>query len=217
MKRKGLIITTICLAIALCIAAIGLTFAWYTNRTGVETGMILNANGVLVVYFDEDVKEGDSIKPAVARPGAIRDNVTEFDVLNGDENIVETAKVSAFESIFRYMNETGEASGSAQEDITMRCSAKMVFSDGSDMELSLVYDLGVEVEASGKYIGTEEEFVVPPIKWGEPFTVKGNADITLKIKVYFLQPDELCTPYLLGADKIEVMITMTAGNEAVQP
>jgi len=219
MNKKAIVISTVCLLVALCVAIVGLTFAWYTSKTGTDTSMTLEANGVLVVYFDEDITKTDTaLKPAVAKKGAITENVIAFNVLDEtDPNVEKAATVAEFTSSFNYLNEEsnvpadgGEGTQPKESSMTLKYTASMVFADGIEKALT-ERDLIVSASVSGSYIGVENgNFEVSGVEWNVPFTVSGNAGINIKVKAYLAQPDDLCTPYLLNAQKIKITVTVTA-------
>ena len=212
MKKKSLIIITVCLAITLCVAAIGVAFAWYTSSAGADNQFELNADGYLVVYFDENEYTLDTIKPAVAKKGAINDNVTDFNVLEVGENVVEAATVVSKEGMLRYINESDKQSNKAEMAIT--CDVYMIFEDGSKEKLSLEYDLSVKIELEWTYLGGStgdgNTFIIGEDDWKTPsktkFIVDDSADITLTTTMYLRQVDDLCYPSIRNAEKIQVSI-----------
>lgn len=215
MKKKSLIIITVCLAITLCVAAIGVAFAWYTSSAGADNQFNMSADGYLVVYFDENEYTLDAIKPAVAKKGAITDNVLDFNVLEVGGNVVEAATVVSKESMLRYINESDKQSNKAEMAVT--CDIYMIFADGSKEKLSLEYDLSVEIELEWKYLGGNGEantFSITKDDWKTPsktkFTVDDSADITLNTTMYLRQVDDLCYPSIRNAEKIQVTIQVVA-------
>lgn len=217
MKRKSLIIITVCLALTLIVAAVGVTLAWYTNTVGAGNQMQMNADGFLVVYFDDNEYDLDSIKPAVARQGAIADNVTNFDVLNADDpNIAEAATELTKESFFHYLNQS--ETPNSQAELAVVCEAEMVFADGTTEKLSLNYDICVAIDIVWSYNGNEpaetDKLTITGDDWKYPlktrFTVNANADVTLNTSIYLRQVDDLCIPVLREAEKIRVNIRVAA-------
>ncbi|MDE7373364.1 MAG: hypothetical protein K2N18_04795 [Clostridia bacterium] len=230
MKKKSLIVITACLAIALCVAGVGVGFAWYTASSGADDQFELDADGYLVVYFDEDEITLDAIKPAVAVKGAINNNVTDFDVLTADgSKVAEAATVVSKEGFLHYLNESGDQS--AKAEIAISCEAYMVFADGSKEKLSLEYDLSVEIAISWVYInkndglsgdseentgsqsgenGLENTLSITQDDWKTPsktkFNVDGSADVTMTTTMYFRQVDDLCYPLIREAEKIQVVV-----------
>ena len=226
MKKKSLIVITACLAFALCLAGVGVGFAWYTASSGADNQLELDADGYLVVYFDENQYTLDAIKPAVAKKGAINDNQTEFNVLEVGGNVVEAATVASKEGFLHYLNESNNQSDKAE--IAFSCEAYMVFADGRKEKLSLEYDLSVEIAISWVYLdknaglnGDNDEngnsegdlsntFSIKKDDWKTPsktkFTLDGSADLTLMTTMYLRQVDDLCDPRIREAEKIEVVV-----------
>lgn len=230
MKKKPLIVITACLAIALCVAGVGAGFAWYTASSGADDQFELDADGYLVVYFDEDEITLDAIKPAVAVKGAIADNATDFDVLNADgSKVAKAATVVSREGFLHYLNESGDRS--AKAEIAISCEAYMLFADGTKEKLSLEYDLSVEIAISWVYTvkndassgdtdenasavsgenGSENTFAITKDDWKTPsktkFDVDGSADVTMTTTIYFRQVDDLCYPVIREAKKIQVVV-----------
>ena len=224
-----MILITVCLAITLTVAAVGVAFAWYTESSGAGNQIELNADGYLVVYFDENEYNLDgALKPAVARKGAITDNVTDFNVLEVGENIVEAATVvKNDDAMFRYLNESNLQSN--QADIAISCEAYMVFADGSKEKLSLKYDMCVEIDIAWVYINADEgadgdenadsgentgTFSIGKDDWSNPSATKihvvRSADFTMNTTIYLRQVDDLCNPLICGAEKILVTINIVA-------
>ncbi len=221
MKKKSIVIITFCMAIALCVAGIGVAFAWYTSNAGADNRLELSADGYLVIYFDRNEYTLDEIKPAVAKTGAIADNVTEFDVVYGDDNIVTTATVIEHEGMFRYLDQ-GEGNATEAE-ISVVCEAYLTFADGQQEKLSLKYDLSVEVDISWVYldranVSEQQTFSISNDAWQTAdtnnaetkFDLDGSADLTINSAVYLRQPDELCNPRIREAEKIQVVIMIGA-------
>lgn len=209
-KRFFIVIITI-IILALAVAAAGFTFAWYSSRTTADSSFNLRADGYLVVYFDEKINTEDTpIKPAVALKDAIRDNATDFDVLEVGGNITAAATVAEFESLLYYINADDE--DTREVGLTFSCAAAVEFSDGTREALSLDYDLTVIPTLTVEYTdtGRTESF---DLVWGERMVLDGNAKLTLTLKVYFTQPDDLCAPSILRAEKL--VITVGAGAERI--
>ena len=226
MKKKSIILITACLAVTLIVAAVGVAFAWYTESAGAGNQIELNADGYLVVYFEENECALDAIKPAVARKGAIIEGVTDFNVLEVGENIVEAATVVKNEdAMFRYLNESNPQSNRAE--IEFSCEAYMVFADGTKQKLSLKYDLSVEIDMTWVYLnqseaeaaaeGVDGTFSIKNDDWTTPsktkFTVAKSADVTMTTTLYLRQVDDLCDPLIRGAEKIQVIIKAVAVPE----
>lgn len=215
MKKKSLIIITACLAIALCLAGVGVGFAWYTSSVGVDNQFELDADGFLVVYFEENEYTLSAIKPAVAKPGSVKDN-EEFDVLTEGGNILEAATTAVNEdAIFRYLNESDTQSDAAQ--IVLSCEAYMVFEDGTKEKLSLDFDLCVKVDITWTYINAPEgadnsgnEFSITEDSWksvaGTRFNIDGSADFSMTTTIYLRQVDDLCDPRIREAKNLLVTI-----------
>lgn len=226
MKKKSLILITVSLAITLTVAAVGVAFAWYTESSDADNQIELNADGYLVVYFEENECTLDAIKPAVARKGAVNEGIADFNVLEVGENVVEAAAVVKNEdAMFRYINESNQQSNRA--DIEFSCEAYMVFPDGTKQEISLKYDLSVEIDMTWVYLDHEEgesgsdgaggTYSIKMDDWQTPsktkFTLENSADVTMTTTLYFRQVDDLCDPLIMSAEKIQVLIKAVAVPE----
>ncbi|MDE6302122.1 MAG: hypothetical protein K2M36_00845 [Clostridia bacterium] len=227
MKKKSLILITVSLAITLTVAAVGVAFAWYTESAGAGNQIELNADGYLVVYFEENECTLDAIKPAVARKGAITEGIADFNVLEVGENVVEAATVVKNEdAMFRYLNESNQQSNRA--DIEFSCEAYMVFPDGTKQKISLKYDISVKIDMTWVYLDQGEgeggsgsvdgTYTITEDDWQTPsktkFTLENSADVTMTTTLYFRQVDDLCDPLIMGAEKIQVIIKAVAVPEA---
>lgn len=110
-KITQLIITGM-LAVALVVAAIAYSLAWYQMDVATPYTFEIHANGVLYVYVDSVVVDNDSaLVPAVCIPGAISEGLN-YDVLTlynaGDANpsyISKVASVTPIKGQFRVNNE----------------------------------------------------------------------------------------------------------------
>ncbi|MCM1306740.1 MAG: hypothetical protein NC037_00915 [Bacteroides sp.] len=216
MKKKSLIILTACLAVALIVAAVGVGFAWYTSSAGADNQLEIEADGYLVIYFDENEYPLEAIKPAVASAGAINNNVTDFDVLNVGGNVVEAATVVQRHGFLHYLNQSDASSANAQIDLS--CDVYMVFEDGSKEKLSLQYDMCVAIDLSWVYLDAQngENPASNAVNigvddwWQNPsktvLNLDGSADISLDVTMYLRQVDDLCSPYIRDAQKIQVVI-----------
>ena len=222
-KALTILISTISLFVGLAAAAVGATFAWYSTHTADTRQLELNANGVLVLYFDdEEVQFTGSLKPAVSAKYKATENVTSFDVLTVNANITEAATTATATTVFNYLNSSAadpELSGKIGGTVTVTSAAKIVMSDSSERELKLGRDLTVLATFSVDYIDTTLTDFVPvdggdnPLGIGDSFHVDGDCHISISVTIYFPQPDDLIRPDILEADKLIINLTSTVDQD----
>ena len=155
-KALTMLITSVSLIVGLAVAAIGATFAWYSTHTAQTSGFELNANGVLVVYFDDEpVVFTGALKPAVAVKDKIIENETSFNVLTSGGNISQVATTATATTYFEYLNSTSvdpDDAGKIGADVTISAFAKLVRQDDSEKDLSLTRDIAVLADFSVEYL-----------------------------------------------------------------
>ena len=208
---KSLLLSLIAVTIACVLALVGFSFACYTSKTSADKALNLQANGVLIIYFEENIDVSDAkLKPAVASPNAIRNNVTDFNVLDeSDPNIDTPATIVEYDAILKYIN-AEEGTTSTPSDVKIKCVAKMTFADGTEQELSLADDLIVLLSVEIRYAYENTVTPIPGVSFDESFRIAGDGNIHIGLQVYLAQPDELCNPYIKEAQKIVLELTVTA-------
>ena len=208
-NSKSLLLSLIAVTIACVLALVGFSFAWYTSKTSADKTLNMQANGVLIIEENIDVSD-TKLKPAVASPNAIRNNVTVFNVLDeSDPNIDTPATIVEYDAILKYIN-AEEGTTSTPSDVKIKCVAKMTFEDGTEQTLSLTDDLIVLLSVGVQYASENTVTPVPDVSFDENFRIAGDGNIHIGLQVYFAQPDELCNPYIKEAQKIVLELTVTA-------
>lgn len=223
MSKKGILTLTIILILALALVVVGVTLAWYTSGATDSSSFVLNANGFLVVYFDDEVTTNDvKLKPAVmTKPGAVSDTpATGFKVLEEGNGIDEVATVSEFTAKFAYVNSsnTEETEGETTvvrtpSELSFQISAEAVDYDGTKTALKIGRDITVTVTVSGEYVSFDEDFEEVVLDFVNPVSVNGDIDLTINLSAYITEPDELCNPVLLTAEKVVIKLTVTATSD----
>mgnify|MGYP004576676579 FL=1 len=210
-NSKSLLLSLISVTTACVLALVGFSFAWYTSKTSADKIIDMQANGVLIIYFEENIDVSDTkLKPAVAKPDAIRNNVTDFNVLDGsDPNIDTPATTVEYNAILRYIN-AEEGTTTTPSDVKIKCTAKMIFKDGSEQKLSLIDDIIVSLSVGVQYATANTVTAIPNVSFDENFRIEGDGNIHIDLQVYLAQPDELCNPYIREAQKIVLELTVTA-------
>lgn len=199
MKSKKLLIalTTMMFA-ALIVVAVALSYSWYSVRQTSDLEIDIPANGFFVIVFEEEPDYGDiALKPAVAMPNAVRDNLY-MDVLTvfneSDVNpsyISEAATVANYNTILKYYNEDTTLLPNC--DLIFDANARVLLPDGTETPLELEKELVIKCSADIEYRdGKPAENVEVNLK--VPFTIQSNAVITFNMEVYIALPDELCDP-----------------------
>lgn len=212
LKGKALatLISIVSLFVGLAAAAVGATFAWYSTHTTQTAGFELNANGVMVVLFEEDPILLGQLKPAVAVKDRIAENDTAFDVLTVGGNISEAAGVVTTTTYFEYLNSAAvdpDDAGKIAADITVSAQAKIVMSDNSEKTLSLSRDIAVIPSFTVTYHDASITGFSPSVGFGETFHVVGDCRVAVAVTIYFRQPDDLIDPDILRATSLVVNIT----------
>ena len=210
-KALTILISTISLFVGLASAAVGATFAWYSTHTAETTQMELNANGVLVVLFDDEpVEFTGELKPAVVAnnytaSGLVENsfdqgtNTAAYDVLHTSANISEAATTATATTYFSYLNSSAvdpELAGTIDADVTIYCTAKLILPGDVEKPLSLTRDIAVIPTFSIIY-GNDSPIAVANPAFGTPFAVDGDCRIAIGVTIYLLQPDDLTDPDLL--------------------
>lgn len=226
LKAKGLtsIIVTASILVALILAAVGVTFAWYSTHVSVDKNLEFIADGVLVVYFDgEPTFEDQMLKPAVAKKGEITNNTTDFgDLFDVNNVLLEGGSSGAGQvatSVTTSVTLAYRNSSSAQAennntatpaDVYFSVAAKLKLgenekpleidysSSSRDHELTVLLD---SVEVS--YVYTPVSNVTYDSAHGnakafdEIIHVTGDCDVTVTMTIYFSQVDDLIDPQIL--------------------
>lgn len=204
MKNTRLLfILIVVLTVTLTVGVVAFTFAWYTQRQTTNHNFNIEADGFLVIAFDEDPDFGETVlDPAVAMPYAVRDNLY-MDVLTAyDESsdnpsfIAKTATVAEYVVVLNYYNE--DDSLNPQCDLIFSLSAECVMKNGTTSPLNIEKELNITIKANitaSDGAVTESEIIL-----GEPFNLNGNSSVTITLSVYILLPDELCDPALTNGN-----------------
>ena len=142
LKGKALVtlITIVSLVVGLAAAAVGATFAWYSTHTAQTTGFELNANGVMVVLFEDDPTILGELKPALTVKDRIAENDTSFDVLTVGGNIAEAATTASATTYFEYLNSASSDpsnAGKISADVTVSAHARLIMPDSSETYLKI--------------------------------------------------------------------------------
>ena len=213
-KNALVLIVTLSLLLTIVVAVVGVTIAWYSTKTAQETGLELNANGVMVVFFDdEQIFSQTQLKPAVARKDKITENVTSFDVTTVNENVSEAATTVTVTSAFTYLNSSSENSelyGLVPADITVSVEGKLVFSDDSEKTLIVSDELNVSIVAAVDYKNTDLTDFNQNVTLNTPFEIEGDATIVFTTTMYFKNVDDLIDPDILRADHLYLYLNVLA-------
>ncbi len=219
LKGRKLIalILTASLFFTVVVAVVGVTIAWYSTKTSQETGLELNANGVMVVFFDnQPIFSATMLKPAVAVKDKITQNTTSFDVLTTNSNVSEAATSVTVTSAFTYLNSSGSDSsayGLIPAYVTVDAEAKVVFDPDTANEreesISIAEELAIQISAAINYTDTSLTDFNNNVVIGTPFLIDGDATITFTITMYLKKVDDLIDPRILDADKFLVTIGAT--------
>ena len=210
LKGKALAITisAVTAFVALVVAVIGVTFSWYSTHVAQETGFTLPANGIMVVYFDEDVANPTgSLKPALAIKDEITENVVAWGDVCDEDNplLVEPATVVTGTAGFEYLNSVPEDTniGKVPATVTLQVSPIVTASSGATKTLSLTRDVHVSATITVTYhdgVTAQSVFSTGAIgSAGVCFEVAGDATIGISYSLHLRQVDDLVDPAILSA------------------
>ena len=204
MKNTKLLLTLIIvLTLTLSVGVVAFTFAWYTQRQTTNHNFNIGADGFLVIAFEENPELGGTVlEPAVAMPGAVRDNLF-MDVLKAynasDVNpsyISSAATVAQYSVVLNYYNE--DETLNKQCNLIFSLSAECLMKNGEISPINIDRELNIAINTKTTSAGgtVNESLIVP----GEPFTLNGNSRIDITLSVYIQLPDELCDPALTNGN-----------------
>ena len=212
-KSLAILITTASLVVALIVAAIGVTFAWYSTHVAVDKDLEFSADGILIIYFDgEPNYAGQKLKPAVARKYDSTENVTDFgDVKTTGTHITTAASTVTVEVSLEYLNSTVDENEQSptptqiEANVVFDVAAKLSDGDAYEKNLNIPWDITIEVNSIlVDYVYNTELVDVTYSEangnakdFGDVITVEGDCHVTANITIYFTQVDDLIDPDIL--------------------
>lgn len=204
MKNTRLLfILIIVLTLTLTVGVVAFTFAWYTQRQTTNHNFNIEADGFLVIAFDENPELGETVlDPAVAMPYAVRDNLymdvlTAYDASSDNPSYIsKIATVAEYVVVLNYYNE--DETLNPQCNLIFSVSAECVMKNGETSPINIDKELSITMTANtASSDGTVTESEIIP---GQPLSLSGNSSVTITLSVYILLPDELCDPALTNGN-----------------
>jgi len=216
-SQKLSIAITASLLVALIIAFVPYTLAWYESRVESRNDFILEADKFLVIFFNTDLTADETIlKPAVSYTGAIKDgNIIYGDSINvlatSSGKIQTAATVAHYTAKLQYINPTKDTI-TEPANLIANWSAKAILPDKTEISLDLDHDITIALSATFDYRSdTLDSYnTTSTITKDTAFRVEGDCVIDLDLSAYFTQIDEFCMPYIFEAKEITISLEFTA-------
>ena len=201
MVSKKLLIILLCLVtLTTGVGLVAFSYSWYLQGNIDAMTYELDADGFLIIYFDEDIDYSENIlTPAVAVKGAIRNNqylpydprITET---NPKPSYIQTAAVSAtYDAVLNYFN--AEEDTVIDNDITINIEAKSTLPDNTIVPINLERELSIIISATIVDSVTLDSSTIT-VTPGIAFTIPPKSVITFSLNACIILPDELCDPAL---------------------
>ncbi|NLL55784.1 MAG: hypothetical protein GX242_01040 [Clostridiales bacterium] len=199
-KRVTIIISLIVILTAI-LGLVAFSYAWYVLEYSQRTEFYLQADGFIIIYFDDEVEYSDiKLTPAVAMKDAIRDNkymdvLREYNPNDPEPSYIEkTATVAHYEAIVNYYN--GEENP-VNNDIFIDIDAFVTLSESTQVPINLERELNIVISVTIEdLLGEEELIVIDDLKPGEVFSVTPQSIVEISLTAYLKLPDDLCAPAL---------------------
>jgi hypothetical protein len=201
-NKKLLIVILAMLTITTIVGLVAFSYAWYKQLQSDTLSYSLDADGFLILYFDEDVDYSDTIlSPAILMEDALKNNeyYDIFTVYNAEDatpSYVESAAtVASYSAVLNYLNEEEEDSSDDYNQITIICEVVSILSDDSEIPINLERELNLIISAEIiDNTGEIDTYTIDSITSGVAFDVPLNSIVTFNLEAYILLPDELCDP-----------------------
>ena len=203
MKQMWLVILNCVMAIVLAVTLVVSTYAWYCTTLKSNDTVVIPADGVFIVGFDDTVVTiGTSLYPAVLMENTIRDNLF-YDIHReynpADEN---PSYVSRAANTFTYRPTINFTENPADASITsysflLSATAFVKDKDGNPIEIN-IRELGFAITADIDYLSeSNADQTNLSFNLNDSFTVYGTSTINLNVESWIALPDELCDSALI--------------------
>lgn len=217
LKKKMLIIILSLVTITTIVGLVAFSYAWYLQSRTEALTLSLEADGFLIITFDEDIDYSETIlTPAVAITDAVKNNeymnvLTAYNENDATPSYIQTvATVANYGTVLNYYNADETVT---TNEITIICEAKSTLPDGTEVSISLEREItlliSVLIEDAD---GIEEDVTISPVISGEAFSVPSRSVIGINLSAYISLPDELCDR-ALNEGVVTITITVTANSD----
>ena len=202
-KQMWLLPLTCIMTALLAVTLIVSTYAWYCTTIKSNDTVVIPADGVFLVGFDDTVITiGTSLYPAVLMENTIRDNLY-YDIHREyNPSDANPSYVSRAANTFTYQPKINFTQNPADASITsysflLTASAFVKSKNDEIIEIN-IRELGFNITANIDYVSDSIEDQ-PSLAFGlnESFIVYGSATIVLNVESWITLPDELCDSALI--------------------
>jgi hypothetical protein len=201
INKKVTIIISLIVILTATLGLVAFSYAWYVLEYVESTEFLLQADGFVVIYFNEDVEYSDIVlTPALAMENAIRDNqymdvLTEYN--SGDPNpsyIQKAATVGTYAAIVNYYN--GEENP-IKNELFIDIDAFVTIDENTQVRISLEKEISIIIRVvieDGR--GINPTVTIDNLQPRQVFSVPPESIIEVTLVAYIKQPDDLCAPDL---------------------
>lgn len=202
-KPMWLITITCVMTVILAITLIVSTYAWYCTTIKSNDTVVVPADGVFLVGFDEKVVTiGTSLYPAVLMENTIRDNLY-YDIHReynpADENpsyVSRAANVLTYKPTINFTQNPADSSITSYSFL-LNASAYVKNKNNEISEIN-IRELGFNITADIDYLSSSlEDQTGLSFSLNESFVIYGSATISLNLESWITLPDELCDSALI--------------------
>lgn len=200
MRNKKIFILILSLvSLTTVVGLVAFSYAWFFQEQIEEMSYEINADGFLIIYFDEDMDYSDSpLRPATAMKDAVKNNLY-MDVLKVYDELDETpsyiqeaATVASYAGVLNYLNAEEPSAGN---ELIITCEARAKLPNGEVVPISIERELNITITIDIiDTLGVQPDIHIPSVGSGEPFTVYEQSLVTVSLSAYIKLPDELCDP-----------------------
>lgn len=213
ISKKMAITISLIVILTATLGLVVFSYAWYVVEYSEQIEFNLQADGFVIIYFDEEVEYSDiAITPAIAMKDAIRDNnymdvLVEYNPADPNPSYVEkAATVGHYQALVNYYNGSESTANNIFVDVVAFVSTDEFTQSIINLERELNIVISVVITDS---FGGGEQVTVDNLLPGQVFSVPPQSLIEVSLTAYIKQVDDLCAP-VLNQGPLTFMISVDA-------
>lgn len=199
-KKVGIIISLIVILTA-ALGLVAFSYAWYVVEYSEKIDFFLQADGFVIIYFDDEVEYSDIVlTPATAMANAIRDNqhidvLKEYNPADTTPSYIEkAATVGHYAAVINYLNESITVTSN---QLFIDIDAFVTLNENTQVRINLERELSIMLTVViTDTRGIEEPVTISNLQPKQVFSVPPQSKIDVSLHAYIKLPDDLCAPAL---------------------